>query len=55
MKHKIFEPARHNEESPAEGMAAVNTFSPEEATPDEVREERVKKENERVSEKKEEG
>jgi hypothetical protein len=30
MKDKIFEPARHNETAPAPGMAAVNTFSPEE-------------------------
>jgi len=30
MKDKIYEPARHNETSPAPGMAAVNTFSPEE-------------------------
>jgi len=32
MKEKIYEPARHNEESPAEGMAAVNTFTPEETS-----------------------
>lgn len=31
MKDKIFEPARHNEKAPAEGMAAVNTHMPEEA------------------------
>ena len=31
MKDRIFEPARHNEEAPAEGMGAVNTFNPEEA------------------------
>lgn len=30
MKEKIYEPARHNETSPAEGMAAVNTHMPEE-------------------------
>ena len=30
MKEKIYEPARHNETSPAEGMAAVNTHTPEE-------------------------
>ena len=37
MKHKIFEPARHNEESPAEGMAAVNTFNPEETPLEEMK------------------
>jgi len=31
MKDKLYEPARHNEQSPAPGMAAVNTFTPEEA------------------------
>jgi len=30
MKDKIYEPARHNENAPAPGMASVNTFSPEE-------------------------
>lgn len=30
MKEKQYDPARHNEESPAEGMAAVNTHNPEE-------------------------
>ena len=44
MKQRIFEPARHNEESPAEGMAAVNTFTPEEAPLKEVMEEQAKKE-----------
>ena len=36
MQHKIFEPARHNEESPAEGMASVNTFNPEETPLEEM-------------------
>jgi hypothetical protein len=36
MKQKIFEPARHNEESPAEGMAAVNTFNEQEAPLEEM-------------------
>ena len=44
MKQKIFEPARHNEESPAEGMAAVNTFAPDETPLQEVVEEQAKKE-----------
>jgi hypothetical protein len=30
MKEKLFDPARHNEQSPAEGMAAVNTHNAEE-------------------------
>ena len=30
MKDKLYDPARHNEKAPAEGMAAVNTHSPEE-------------------------
>jgi hypothetical protein len=30
MKEKIFNPASTNETSPAEGMAAVNTFNSEE-------------------------
>jgi hypothetical protein len=30
MKEKLFDPARHNEQSPAEGMAATNTHNPEE-------------------------
>jgi len=30
MKEKAFDPARHNEQSPSEGMAAVNTHNPEE-------------------------
>ena len=30
MKDKIYEPARHNENTPAPGMASINTFSPEE-------------------------
>ena len=30
MKEKQYDPARHNEESPVEGMAAVNTHNPEE-------------------------
>lgn len=30
MKEKIFNPAGTNETSPAKGMAAVNTFNPEE-------------------------
>jgi hypothetical protein len=36
MKQKIFEPARHNEESPAEGMAAVNTFNEQETPLEEM-------------------
>jgi hypothetical protein len=30
MKEKIYNPASTNEQSPAEGMGAVNTFNPEE-------------------------
>jgi hypothetical protein len=33
MKEKQWDPARHNEQSPAPGMAAVNTHNPEEETP----------------------
>lgn len=33
MKEKIWDPARHNEQSPAAGMAAVNTHTPDEETP----------------------
>jgi len=33
MKEKAWDPARHNEQSPAPGMAAVNTHNPEEETP----------------------
>jgi hypothetical protein len=33
MKEKIWDPARNNEQSPAPGMAAVNTHNPEEETP----------------------
>ena len=29
MKDKLFDPARHNEKSPAPGMASVNTHSAE--------------------------
>ena len=43
MKQKIFEPARHNEESPAKGMAAVNTFNPEETPLEEMIAEQSKK------------
>jgi hypothetical protein len=28
MKDKIYDPARHNEQSPAPGFASTNTFSP---------------------------
>ena len=28
MKDKIYDPARHNEESPSPGFASTNTFSP---------------------------
>ena len=45
MKHKIYEPARHNEESPAEGMAAVNTFNPEETPLEELKEEQERNED----------
>ena len=54
MKRKIFEPARHNEESPAEGMAAVNTFNPEETPLDEIMEERERIEDKPAREKREE-
>ena len=30
MKEKQYDPSRHNEESPAEGLASVNTHNPEE-------------------------
>ena len=30
MQDKQYDPARHNEQSPAEGMAAVNTHNPTE-------------------------
>ena len=30
MQDKQYDPARHNEKSPAEGMAAVNTHNPDE-------------------------
>jgi len=30
MKEKIYNPASTNEQSPAEGMGAVNSFNPEE-------------------------
>ena len=30
MKEKQYDPARHNEDAPAEGMASVNTHNPEE-------------------------
>ena len=53
MKEKIFEPARHNETSPAEGMAAVNTFAPGEAPLEEVKEEQAKKESRPDEDKKE--
>ncbi|ANE51737.1 hypothetical protein [Flavisolibacter tropicus] len=33
MKEKQWDPARNNEQSPAPGMAAVNTHNPEEETP----------------------
>jgi hypothetical protein len=50
MKQKIFEPARHNEEAPAKGMAAVNTFNPEEAPLEEMEAEQEEK-NRQVQEK----
>jgi hypothetical protein len=43
MKQKIFEPARHNEESPAKGMAAVNTFNEQEAPLEETTAEQQEK------------
>jgi len=52
MKEKIYEPARHNEESPAEGMAAVNTFTPEE-TSIKVPEKAIKESEERGAEEEE--
>lgn len=30
MKEKQYDPSRYNEESPAEGLASVNTHNPEE-------------------------
>ncbi len=33
LKEKQWDPARHNEQSPAPGMAAVNTHNPDEETP----------------------
>ena len=36
MKDKLYDPARHNEKSPAPGMAAVNTHMPEETPEEEV-------------------
>ena len=53
MKEKIFEPARHNEASPAPGMAAVNTFMPEEAPLEELIKERTQKEKDDVGHEKE--
>jgi hypothetical protein len=32
MKEKQYDPARSNEKAPAEGMAAVDTHNPEDAT-----------------------
>jgi len=46
MKDKLFDPARHNEKSPAPGMAAVNTHMPEETPEAEVQKEN---ENENVA------
>ena len=43
MKRKIFEPARHNEESPAAGMAAVNTFNEDEIPMEEMIREQTEK------------
>ena len=53
MKQKIFEPARHNEESPAPGMAAVNTFNPEEMPLEEMKENREKDQERQSGEKRE--
>ena len=36
MKDRLYDPARHNEKSPAEGMAAVNTHAPEEEPMEEL-------------------
>ena len=49
-KEKVYEPARHNEESPAPGMAAVNTHLPEEKPIDAVIEEQEEPEDEGLRE-----
>ena len=36
MKEKQWDPARHNEQSPEPGMAAVNTHNPEETPIEEI-------------------
>ncbi len=46
MKEKQFDPARHNETSPAPGMAAVNTHNPEEKEPSNVPPQQVMNEEE---------
>ncbi|MFN2458853.1 MAG: hypothetical protein ABR502_11690 [Chitinophagaceae bacterium] len=37
MREKQYESARNNEQAPAEGMASVNTFNPDESQSDEVK------------------
>lgn len=44
MKEKLYDPARFNEKAPAEGMAAVNTHSPEEEPEGEPINKQVKEE-----------
>ncbi len=46
MKEKQFDPARHNEQSPAPGMAAVNTHNPDEKEPGNVPPQQVMNEEE---------
>jgi hypothetical protein len=46
MKDKQFDPARHNEKSPAPGLAAVNTHNPEEQPMDQVLDDQLGKSEE---------
>ena len=46
MKEKQFDPARHNETSPAPGMAAVNTHNPDEKEPGNIPPQQVMNEDE---------
>ena len=55
MKKKIFEPATHNEESPAKGIASVNTFNPGETPLEEMKEEQKRDEDNLHREKSEGG
>lgn len=52
MKEKLFDPARQNENSPAPGLAAVNTFNEGEKDPENVPPQQVqnKEEMKRVEE-----